>query len=59
MAEQSSGASADGLVGIAVSYDMGWQKRGRGRGISERFRQFYFFIKRLTLIVKNSRKSSF
>jgi len=30
MAEQSSSPSADGLVGIAVSYDMGWQKRGRG-----------------------------
>ena len=30
MAEQSSRPSADGLVGIAVSYDMGWQKRGRG-----------------------------
>ena len=29
MAEQSSSPSADGLVGIAVSYDMGWQKRGR------------------------------
>ena len=30
MAEQSSSPSADGLVGIAVSFDMGWQKRGRG-----------------------------
>lgn len=30
LAEQSSSPSADGLVGIAVSYDMGWQKRGRG-----------------------------
>jgi len=30
MAEQSSSPSADGLVGIAVSHDMGWQKRGRG-----------------------------
>ena len=30
MDEQSSSPSADGLVGIAVSYDMGWQKRGRG-----------------------------
>ena len=30
MAEQSSSPSADGLVGIAVSYDMGWLKRGRG-----------------------------
>ena len=30
MAEQYSSPSADGLVGIAVSYDMGWQKRGRG-----------------------------
>ena len=28
MAEQSSSPSADGLPGIAVSYDMGWQKRG-------------------------------
>ena len=34
MAEQSSSASADGLVGIAVSYDMGWQKRGRGHNSS-------------------------
>ena len=34
MAEQSSGPSADGLVGIAVSYDMGWQKRGRGHNSS-------------------------
>jgi len=31
MAAQSPGPSADGLVGIAVSYDMGWQKRGRGQ----------------------------
>ena len=30
MTEQSSSPSADGLVGIAVSYDMGWQKWGRG-----------------------------
>ena len=30
MAEQSSSPSADGLVGIAVSYDMGWQKGGGG-----------------------------
>ena len=34
MAEQSSGPSADGLVGIAISYDMGWQKRGRGHNSS-------------------------
>ena len=34
MAEQSSRPSADGLVGIAVSYDMGWQKRGRGYNAS-------------------------
>ena len=27
--------------------------------ISERFRQFYFFTKRLTLLVKNSRKTKF
>ena len=30
MAAQSPGPSADGFVGIAVSYDMGWQKRGKG-----------------------------
>ena len=30
MAEQSSGPS----VGIAVSYDMGWQNRGRGHNSS-------------------------
>lgn len=30
VSEQLSGPSTDGLVGIAVSYDMGWQKRGRG-----------------------------
>ena len=29
VAKQSSGLSTDGLVGIAVSCDMGWQKRGR------------------------------
>ena len=34
MAEQSSSPSADGLVGIAVSYDMGWQKRGMGHNSS-------------------------
>ena len=34
MAAQSPGPSADGLVGIAVSYDMGWQKRGRGHNSS-------------------------
>ena len=36
MAEQSSSPSADGLPGIAVSYDMGWQKRGRGHNSSTR-----------------------
>lgn len=30
VSELLSGPSTDGLVGIAVSYDMGWQKRGRG-----------------------------
>ena len=30
VSEQLSGPSTDGLAGIAVSYDMGWQKRGRG-----------------------------
>ena len=29
VAKQSSGPSTDGLVGITVFYDMGWQKRGR------------------------------
>ena len=29
IAEKSSGLSADRLPGVAVSYDMGWQKRGR------------------------------
>ena len=30
IAEQSTVEPTEGLVGIAVSYDMGWQKRGRG-----------------------------
>ena len=30
-----------------------------GREISERFRQFYFFTKRTTLLVKNSIKTKF
>jgi len=30
MAEQSSGPPADVLAGIAISFDMGWQKRERG-----------------------------
>ena len=30
IAEKSSGLSADCLPGVAVSYNMGWQKRGRG-----------------------------
>ena len=29
VSEQLSGPSTDGLAGIAVSYDMQWQKRGR------------------------------
>ena len=34
VSEQLSGPSTDGLAGIAVSYDMGWQKRGRGHNSS-------------------------
>ena len=34
VSEQFSGPSTDGLAGIAVSYDMGWQKRGRGHNSS-------------------------
>ena len=34
VSEHLSGPSADGLAGIAVSYDMGWQKRGRGHNSS-------------------------
>lgn len=30
MAEQPSGPPADVLVGIAISFDMGWQKREKG-----------------------------
>ena len=28
--ESKNQGEKDGLVGIAVSYDMGWQKRGKG-----------------------------
>ena len=34
MSEKFSGPPADGLTGVAVSYDMGWQKRGRGNNSS-------------------------
>ena len=34
VSEQLSGPSTDGLAGIAISYDMGWQKRGRGHNSS-------------------------
>ena len=34
VSEQFSGPSTDGLAGITVSYDMGWQKRGRGHNSS-------------------------
>ena len=30
IAKKSSGLSADHLPGVAVSYDMGWQKKGKG-----------------------------